>query len=206
MDFKIFYHAQVARLQEMFKTGLIFLLPVFISWGLFSFVFHLLESFLTPIKNLHIPIIDSIPYHEIILLALFILATGLLIKTFILTPFITLAEVIFDKIPLISTIYEATKKLIHAFTAHDHASFKEVVIVEFPRPGIYSIGFVTKEIPQEISPLKLYGIYIPHTPNPATGNFIMIPENQMTKTCLTRQEATALIMSGGILQPTRFTK
>jgi len=166
----------------------------------------LIKSWLNPIKAIHLPFIQDIPHYEIVLLTIFILITGILIKTFILRPFIHLMEMFFSRIPLVRTIYLATKQLIHAFTAHDQTSFKKVVIIEFPRQGMYSFGFLTKEIPSQISSLKLYGIYIPHTPNPATGSFVMLTEDQFTETDLNRQEATALIISGGILQPSRYSK
>ncbi|HSW75621.1 MAG TPA: DUF502 domain-containing protein, partial [Candidatus Saccharimonadales bacterium] len=131
---------------------------------------------------------------------------GILVKAFIFKPIIHLVEDFLARVPLVKTIYLGTKQLTHAFTAHDQVSFKKVVIIEFPRAGMYSIGFVTKEIPEQISEKKLFGIYIPHTPNPATGSFVMLPADAFIETDLTRQEATALIISGGIIQPGRYQK
>ncbi len=206
MELKDFYQKPLAYLQHIFITGLIFLLPVTITFVLLRFFFGLIKGWLIPIKNLHFPLVQNIPHHEIFILLAFVFVIGLLIKTFILNPLIHVMEAFFSKIPLVKTIYQGTKQLIHAFTAHDQASFKKVVIIEFPRQGMYSIGFLTKEVPSEISNLKLFGIYVPHTPNPATGSFVMLPATQFTETDLTRQEATALVISGGILQPHRFKK
>lgn len=204
MDFKRIYKSPITYLQHVFLTGLIFLLPITITLSLMSFFFNLIKSWLIPIKNLQIPLIETIPHHEILILIGFIFCIGLIIKAFIFNPLIVILEKILAKIPLIKTIYNGTKQLIHAFTAHDEASFKRVVIIEFPRAGIYSLGFLTKEIPSQISEKHLFGIYVPHTPNPATGSFIMLSADQFTETTLTRQEATALVISGGILQPNRF--
>ena len=63
---------------------------------------------------------------------------------------------------------------------------------------------MTKDIPHEISQNNLYGVYVPHTPNPASGNFVMVPKEAIYETDLTRHEATAMIISGGIVQPTRY--
>jgi len=206
MQIKNLYHSPGAYLQHLFGTGLIFLIPIIITYAFFSFFFNMIKSLLLPIKNLHIPLVENIPHHEIFILIIFIFIIGILVKAFIFKPIIHMFEDFFARIPLIKTIYLATKQLTHAFTAHDQASFKKVVIIEFPRQGMYSIGFLTKEIPTQISSKQLFGIYVPHTPNPATGSFVMLPADAFTETDLTRQEATALVISGGILQPTRFHK
>ena len=131
---------------------------------------------------------------------------GITVKAFFAKPLIQIFENLLEKIPFVRTIYMGTKKLVHAFTAHDQASFKKVVVIEYPRQGIYSIGFLTKDIPQEISKKELCGVYIPHTPNPASGNFVMVPKESIFETDLTRHEATALVISGGIVQPNRYSQ
>lgn len=194
-------------LQHLFISGLIFLLPITITISLFSVIFSMIKKWLIPLRQISIPLIDQIPHYEILLLIVFIFAIGLLLKTFLLKPAIHVLEEAFIKIPFLGTIYKGTRQLVHAFTAHDQASFKKVVIVEYPRKGVYSLGFLTKEIPAEMTPEKsLFGVYIPHTPNPASGNFIMVSESDITEINLTRQEATALIISGGIVQPAKFNK
>lgn len=195
--------------KKMFLNGLIFLLPIAITFALFNFFFNLIKSWLVPLRNLNIPILESIPHHEILLIVGFIFLVGTLLRVFILRPLIELIEELFSRIPMIRTVYSGVKQLIAAFTSHDELSFKKIVVVEFPLKGIYSIGFLTSQVPHQISPKtdqKYVNIYIPTTPNPTTGFFVMVPEGHYTETDLTRQEATALIISGGILQPERYVK
>jgi uncharacterized membrane protein len=206
MELKDLYHKPLAYLQHLFATGFIFLLPITITFSLFSFFFNIIKKWLGPIKSLNVPIVNLIPHHEILLLILFIFVMGLVLKTFIIKPVIQIFEELLGKIPFVRTIYMGIKKLVHAFTAHDQASFKKVVVIEYPRQGIYSIGFLTKDVPREISSKNLCGVYIPHTPNPASGNFVMVPKESIFETDLTRHEATALIISGGIVQPNRYTQ
>lgn len=197
------------HIKKLFFGGLIFLLPITITFALFNFFFNLIKSWLIPLRELHIPILESIPQHEILLIICFIFLVGMLLRLFILKPFIQFIEDIFSRIPLIRVVYSGVKQLTHAFTSHDQLSFKKIVIVEFPLKGIYSIGFLTSQVPHQISPKhdeKFVNIYIPTTPNPTTGYFVMVPEGAYTETDLTRQEATALIISGGILQPERYIK
>lgn len=206
MEFKDLYHRPLVYFQHLFVTGFIFLLPITITFSLFSFFFSVITKWLKPIRAIHFPIIENIPHHEIIILILFIFIIGIILKAFFLKPLIQAFDGIISKIPFVRTVYIGTKQLVHAFTSHDQASFKKVVIVQYPRQGIYSIGFLTKDIPAEISQKNLCGVYIPHTPNPASGNFVMFEKEQIIETDLTRHEATALIISGGIVQPNRFVQ
>ena len=76
--------------------------------------------------------------------------------------------------------------------------------VEFPRLGVYSVGFLTSEVQKEIAPDQnqtYYNVYIPTTPNPTTGFFVVMTKDQFKHANITRQDAIALIISGGILQP-----
>lgn len=193
----------------MFLQGLLFLLPIAITVSLLSFSMNLIRSWLIPLRSLHLPLLEMVPYYEIIVVILFILAVGAFLQAFILKPCITFIEDIFAQIPLLSSIYFGAKQLIEAFTGQNKNSFKDVVYVQFPRPGIYSIGFLTSQVPSEIAPeanKNYFNVYIPTTPNPTTGFFIVLPENEFHHANLTRQEAITLIISGGILQPERYVK
>ena len=118
-------------------------------------------------------------------------------------------EEILFKVPLVRPIYSGIKQLIHAFSIQDKITFKKVVLVEFPRTGIYSLGFLTSELPVSIAPTtetKFYNVFIPTTPNPTSGYFIILSEKDFKEVDLTRQEAMAMIISGGIIQPERLLK
>lgn len=196
-------------IKSLFINGLIFLLPITITFALFSFFFNLIKSWLIPLRKLDIPVLEAIPHHEILLIIGFIFLVGALLRFFILKPLVQFIEDILSRIPLIRVVYSGVKQLVHAFTSHDQLSFKKVVVIEFPIKGAYSIGFLTSQVPHQISPKTdevFVNIYIPTTPNPTTGFFVMVPEGEYTETDLTRQEATALIISGGILQPERYIK
>ncbi|MBI2345202.1 DUF502 domain-containing protein [Candidatus Dependentiae bacterium] len=206
MEFKDLFQKPLEYIQHLFITGLLFLLPITITFSIFHFFLNVIKRMLVPIRNFNIPIISKIPHYEILLLILFIFIIGILIKAFILKPIIHILEESLSKIPMINTVYKGIKQLVYAFSSHDQTSFKKVVIIEYPRQGIYSIGFLTKQIPAEVTNHNLVGVYIPHTPNPASGNFIMISSENIQEINLTRQEATALIISGGIVQPNRFKK
>src|SRR5262249_46797328 len=103
--------------------------------------------------------------------------------------------------------YIGIKQLVQAFNPHDKQSFKQVVLIEFPRPGIYSIGFITSDVNPEISPhsdRRYYNVFVPTTPNPTTGFFFMVAQECVTIINISPKEAMALIISGGIIQPEQF--
>lgn len=196
-------------LRHLFIKGLLFILPITITFSLFHFCIHLIISWLVPLKKLNLPFLEMIPYYEILIVFIFIVSIGLFLQAFILKPFIKLMEDIFAQVPLLSTVYFGAKQLVEAFSGQNKTSFKDVVYVEFPRPGIYSIGFLTSQVPADISPQKdiiYYNVYIPTTPNPTTGFFIVLSKDQFHHANLTRQEAITLIISGGIVQPDRYKK
>jgi uncharacterized membrane protein len=144
----------------------------------------------------------------VILAIALIFIVGTLYNMFLLRPIIHGIENIFSRIPLIRPVYSGIKKLVDAFSFQDKASFSKVVRVEFPRPGMYSIGFLANQVDGTIAPdmdKKYFSIFIPTTPNPTSGFLIILPEEQITILDISRQEAMAMIISGGIIQPDTTT-
>ncbi len=197
----------IHQIWSIFLNGLLTLLPFTLTIALFTFSYRLLKGWLEPIKQLEPAYLQTIPNAEFILVIAIIFLTGLIIKLFLLEPLIHFIESIFFKIPLMRPIYGGIKQLVQAFTVQDKVTFKKVVFVQFPRHGIYSIGFLTSEVPTEVSPdsrVKYFNVFIPTTPNPTSGFLIQAPEPEIMILNLSRQEAMSIIISGGIIQPDRF--
>lgn len=195
--------------KKLFIKGLLFLLPITITFALLNFCFKLIVSWLIPLRKVNFPLLQTIPHYEIILVILFVFGVGICLQGFILKFIIQIVENIFSQIPLINTIYFGTKQLLEAFSGKNKSSFKDVVYVEFPRKGIYSIGFLTSEVQKEIAPDQeqiYYNVYIPTTPNPTTGFFVVLTQDQFKHANISRQDAITLIISGGILQPGQLQK
>ena len=108
------------------------------------------------------------------------------------------------RIPLLNKIYSVIKQVNDAFSATNKTAFKQVVMVEFPRRGQYSIGFITSEPSLALAAPggeKLLGVFIPTTPNPTTGFFEIAPMEEVLNTTLTVEEAFKMIISGGVVAP-----
>lgn len=194
----------------LFANGLLTLLPLVITFSLFSLVFSLIKTWLSPLKIIsNIPFLEHIPHGEILLALGIIFISGILFKSLVARSFVEVFEYLIKRMPLVRTVYSGVKQLVHAFSPSDHNSFQKIVLLEFPRSGVYSIGFLTSKVVTEISPNpteSYFNIFVPTTPNPTTGYFIIAKETDFKVIDLTTQEAMALIISGGIVQPTRFNE
>jgi uncharacterized membrane protein len=193
----------------VFLRGFLSLLPIALTIGLVGFFFRLIKSWLNPIYQLEPAYLKAIPHSEILLVVIFVFLVGLVFKFFLIDKLFKMLEALFSKLPLFRSIYFGAKQLIQAFTAQDKVTFQKIVYVEFPRKDVYSLGFLTSRLNPDLAPRKdvsYYNIFIPTTPNPTTGYFVVVPEDQCIFVDLTKQEAMAVIISGGIIQPTKNKK
>lgn len=208
----------ITRTKKFIKTcflnGLIIILPFTLTVGLFMLSCKILIAWLRPAQELlehPIYFIANVPYkailNQIFLIILGLFLIGALVRLLLLEPLVHSFERLLFRIPLVRPVYSGIKQLVKAFSIQDQMTFKKVVLVEFPRKGIYSLGFLTSGLPASIAPEsneQFYNIFIPTTPNPTSGYFVILSEQDFKEIDLSRQEAMAMIISGGIIQPDRF--
>lgn len=211
MDMQTFKQAPLyEKIKSLFLNGLLTILPLAVTIAVLSFVLHTLQRWLAPIYNIMPSFLKNIPGSEFIIAVTTILTIGVILQFFIMRPLLDSVEKIFEKIPLFRAIYFGVKKLLNAFSPKDKLHFQQVVLVEFPRSGIYSVGFLTSQHASGLAAQELkatetyYNVFVPHTPNPTTGFFLVVPATDCHMTSLTRQEAMTMVISGGIIQPERF--
>lgn len=192
-------------LRKYFLTGLLVVVPVSVSFFVLKFVTDKLDDLIAHLPaNLHpqtyIPF--PVPGLGLIITVLVVLIVGIITTNFIGKYFVGLGERIVDKIPLIGSIYVLAKQVLQTVFSQDKDSFKKVVMVEYPRKGLYSIGFVTGvargEI-QENTDDKVLNIFIPTSPNPTSGYLIMVPEKDIISLEMDVEVAFKLILSGGMV-------
>jgi len=194
---------------SLFLNGLLTILPITFTIVIFNVSFNLIINWLEPVRRIQPEFLKKIPYSEVVLVLAAIFLLGTILKIFILKRIIHLIEDLIGRIPLIRPIYKGIKQLVKAFMGKSKLSFKQVVIIEFPRREIYCLGFLTSKLPEQMAPNtqeKFLNIYVPTAPNPTSGYFVILPEKDVQKIDLTRQEAMSMIISGGIVQPDRFVK
>lgn len=190
--------------ERFFLTGILTLFPVGLTIFVFYYAFRLLYRMLSPLHDFLPGFLQNIPYSEFIFAAIIIFTVGAVVNIFFLHSMIEAIEKLVSKIPLVRQIYSGLKQLIGAFTKRGKQSFQEVVLVEFPRPGAYSIAFITGTTSTHLLAQRneeFYNLFVPTTPNPTTGFFLVAPKKDVITTTLTRQDAMAIIISGGLVQP-----
>lgn len=114
---------------------------------------------------------------------------------------IALAEAIIERIPLVKTIYGASKQVVEAISLQDATNFKSVVFIEFPRPGIMAMGFSTGTVTMNGENNVYYKVFIPTTPNPTSGYLEIVPASEVYFSSMTIDEALSFVVSGGIVSP-----
>ncbi|HXT40145.1 MAG TPA: DUF502 domain-containing protein [Candidatus Angelobacter sp.] len=108
------------------------------------------------------------------------------------------------RVPLLNKIYGTVKQVNEAFSPGNRSSFKQVVLLEFPRPGQFSVGFVTGEQHQEVqakTKQKVVSVFVPTTPNPTSGFLVLVPEKELTKLDMTVADGIKFIVSLGAIAP-----
>lgn len=199
----------VAYLWSLFLNGLLTILPITLTLSVFNVSFRLLKGWLEPIAQVCPKYLLCLPHAEIFLAIAIIFLIGTVLKIFMLRSLVHAFEGILLKVPIISTVYSGIQQLVKALNPKDVLTFKQVVMLEFPRPGIYSIGFLTSEMPLALAPeadKEFVNVFVPTTPMPTSGFFIVVERNKLITSKLSHQEAIALIISGGIIKPERFTR
>ena len=205
----------LTRWRANFLTGLAIVLPAVISLAvvawLFGTVSNITDTLLifVPRALTHAKHGDGAMYWYwslvALVLAIFLIGgVGLLARNYLGKRLIEWVDEAMLRVPLINKIYGATKQINEAFSSGNKNSFKTVVMVEYPRPGAYSIGFLTGELHEDIQRQameKLVCVFIPTTPNPTSGFLILVPEDEVTKLDMSVADGIKFIISLGSIAP-----
>ena len=190
------------RLRNYLIAGILVILPVTVTVLVLGAIFRFLD-------NLLAPVFDYLPGQEIPGLGLvsgivLILLTGAMASNVLGRRVVGLFDRIMLRIPLARTIYGATKQVSDALLQQNRAVFKQAVLVEWPRAGLYTVGFVTGETRgevQEKTKERVINVFMISTPNPTTGFLCLVPESQLTPLEMSVEDALKLVVSAGIVVP-----
>ena len=186
-------------LRNSFFAGLLIVLPVGASLGLLWWVVTLVTAWL--------PERFSAPQHRLLAVVMLIVVTicvGWLARRVAGKRLIDVAEMLIRQMPLLNRIYPFMKEISDTVLSGKKTIFQRVVLVEFPRPGVYAIGFVTGATggePQAKSRASLLNVFVPTTPIPTNGFLILVPPEQVVNLEMTVAEGMKLVISGGTVVP-----
>ena len=197
--------------KSLFFNGLFTLLPITATIFFATFTYNLVVRWLKPLKHIEPEFLLRIPGSEFVLVILFIMLVGILLRIFIITPIIHYFEKLIDKIPLIRTVYSASKTIVDFFNIPDKQKVqKKVVLIEFPRKNSYALGFLletSKDSFQSLIPKNRQNaeeyvkVFLPSSPAPTTGYFLIIPKEDIILTDISFEEAIKAIVSCGLITP-----
>ena len=186
-------------LRNYFITGAIVLIPIgitiYLSIFLIKFSSRLLPSKINP--NNYLPF--DIPGIEILITIIFITIVGGISLSFIGKKILEIFNNILKRIPILRTIYSAVGQLTESF-AQTKGAKKSVVLIEYPRKGLWAVGFATKDNKGEISKKtneQLVNVFVPTTPNPTSGFLLMVPKKDIVYLDMSFEEASKFIVSAG---------
>ena len=200
------------KIKSYFFTGIIVAAPVTLT---IYMSYHLL-IWINNATNRLIPqqwrIGDFVPYAVpglgLLLLIFAMILVGMLTTGYIGRFFVGLWESIIRKMPVVSSIYSLMKQIFETFLSQKKRSFREVVLVEYPRKGLWTIAFVSKDETggeiDEKTGNKTLSIYVPTTPNPTSGFLIFVPQKDVIKLDMSVEEGIKYVISCGIVTPTEL--
>ncbi len=189
-------------IKRQFLSGVLVVVPLILTYLVLRFLFETVDGILSPLifKLLGY----SIPGLGIIATVLIILLMGVITRNLVGAKLYGYGDKMLTKTPLIRIIYSAAKQLIEAVSVPNIKTFKEVVMIEYPRRGLYAVGFATAKIKFQggkEGDRRLVGVFIPSTPTPMTGTVVFIAEEDVMCMDITVEEGIKLIVSGGIVSP-----
>ena len=191
------------RIRNYFITGVLVLIPIIITIYLTLFLIKISSKILPKELNPDHYLPYNIPGLEILISLSLITFIGWLSLTFIGKKFINFFEHVLNRIPILRTIYSSAEQLIENFS-QNKKSKKSVVLVQYPREGIWAVGFATKENTGRIKDAigeETISVFVPTTPNPTSGFLLMFPKKDVIFLDLNFEEASKFIVSAGSISP-----
>lgn len=205
----------LSRWRANFIAGLAVVLPGVISIAVLVWVFRNVSSltdtllFFLPRGLTHEnrgegPIYWSWSLLALVVAVCLICGAGLLARNYFGRKMIEWVDAFLLRIPLLNKIYGTTKQVNDALVSGNKGAFKTVVLLEFPKPGMQALGFITREEPAEVQARnkdKIVCVFVPTAPNPTSGFLVMLPEDKLTKLEMTVAEGIKYIISLGAIAP-----
>tara|TARA_E500000178_G_C16859703_1_gene679135 strand:- start:305 stop:922 length:618 start_codon:yes stop_codon:yes gene_type:complete len=186
-------------LRNYFITGVIVLIPIGFTLYLSKIIIGLSSNLLPGNINPNNYLPYQIPGIEILIAIIFITIIGGLSLSFLGKRILKLIDDLFKKIPFLRTIYSAIVQMTETFSNKENDK-KSVVLIEYPRKGVWAVGFATKENKTEMSQKtnkKLINVFVPTTPNPTSGFLLMFPADELIYLNMSFEEASKFIVSAG---------
>jgi uncharacterized membrane protein len=188
--------------KNYFLSGLLVFVPLVITILVLKTIFTFLDSLFLPYLKPYFGY--WVPGIGILLILIIIYFTGILATNYIGRKFFQLGENLMLNIPIVKSIYGSVKQILETFSHNEKQASKKVVMVEYPKEGIWSIGLVNGETIHPQTRQEMYNILIIAAINPASGFLIIVPKENTIILDITVEDAMKWIVSGGIITPEAY--
>lgn len=201
--------SKLTAFRNAFLSGLILLAPLGVTWMVFAWLIETVGGGVGPIFFPHIlQTHPSIQFAWNILCTLIVIAliTGLgwLSRYVFGQYFGGLAERFVQSIPGVNTVYNTVKQIVETFGPNNRSQFSQVVLVEFPRKGCWTLGFLTNKQqgePQRQLPTETWSVFVPTSPNPTSGYLLLVPKAEIIELSMSVGDGMKMVISGGAVLP-----
>lgn len=196
-----------AKIRAYFLAGLLVIVPLGVTLFVITAILRLIDRVLViipPKFHPHTYLPFKIPGLGLVLAIVLVMLTGILVKNYIGRRVVDFGEYILSGIPLVRPVYAAVKQVIQAMFGDTPYAFKRAILVEYPRKGIYALAFVTGRAYGEIKEKtgkEMINVFLPTTPNPTSGFYLVVPEEETVPLEISVEDAFKLLISGGVVEP-----
>ncbi len=198
-----------ARLRGYFLAGVLVTAPigitVYIAWLFISFVDSRVKPWIPAKYDPETYLPFSIPGIGLVFVIAFLILMGALTAGFVGRRIVRLGEGLLARMPVVRSIYGAVKQIFETVLAQRSTAFREVVLFQYPRPGIWALGFITGTTRGEAQAVsggeEVVNVFMPTTPNPTSGFVFLVPRSEVRPLRMTAEEGLKLVVSGGIITP-----
>lgn len=200
----------MARLRNYFLTGLVVAAPIGLTVYIVSWFVDLIDTWFVPLIPAQLQPEHYLPFDipglGLIIALVLLTALGALTANFFGQAILRFAERVVERMPIVRGIYSALKQIFETVLSQSAPSFRQVVLIEYPRKGIYSLGFITAPMRSDVADVgvgDLVGVFVPTTPNPTSGFLLYLPRDEVKVLDIAVEDGLKLIVSLGIVEVKR---
>ncbi|MGE5504337.1 MAG: DUF502 domain-containing protein [Actinomycetota bacterium] len=200
-----FHMRLAARLRAYLFAGVLVTAPVsitmYLAWQFVRFVDASVSPLIPPALN---PQSWGVPGFGLVLVVVTLTLIGALTAGYAGRLFVRLSDAVFERMPVVRGIYSAVKQVFETVLAQKASAFREVVLVEYPRAGMWTLGFITGTTSGEVQGLlddDMVNVFVPTTPNPTSGFLLFVPRRDVQVLSMTVEDGIKMVVSTGIIVP-----
>ena len=197
--------SRIGKLRTTIMAGVTIIAPLWITIWILEKLLRLAESFSTPVIRQFARWLGDpdfhIPFLGVLLTFLILWCVGAVAANVVGKRLLQSAREALERLPVVRTIYAPIHQLMETMASPEKAGFKKVVLLEYPRKTVWTLGFMAGDVPMEDGRELAHSIFVPTAPNPTTGFMLIVPTDQLRDTDLTVEEALKMIVSAGVVVP-----